>query len=58
MQKRNEWMVDYIRPSGLLVALWNDDPSGGTWNCINYARRQGVSTGNIWPDWALLRRGN
>jgi len=35
MQKRNEWMVDNC---DLLIAVWNEDKSGGTYNCIQYAK--------------------
>lgn len=34
MQKRNEWMVDNCN---LLIAVW-DGTSGGTANCVNYAK--------------------
>lgn len=34
MQIRNEWMVDN---SNILIAVWNGS-SGGTSNCINYAK--------------------
>ena len=36
MQKRNEYMVD---KSDLGIAFWNGEESGGTWNTINYAKR-------------------
>jgi len=35
MQIRNEWMVDQ---SDYVIAIWNGMKSGGTWNCINYAK--------------------
>ena len=38
MQKRNEYMVD---KSDLVLAFWNGVESGGTWNTINYAQRNG-----------------
>ena len=38
MQKRNEYMVD---KSDLVIAFWNGEESGGTWNTINYAERKG-----------------
>lgn len=38
MQIRNKWMVDRC---GTLLAVWNGVTKGGTWNCINYARKQG-----------------
>lgn len=45
MQKRNEWMVDR---SSLVIAVWDGSP-GGTANCINYARCQGVRIWRIDP---------
>jgi uncharacterized phage-like protein YoqJ len=38
MQVRNEWMVDH---SDKLIGIW-DGTSGGTGNCINYARSRGI----------------
>ena len=38
MQKRNEYMVN---KSDLVLAFWNGEESGGTWNTINYAQRNG-----------------
>ena len=37
MQKRNKYMVD---KSDLVIAFWNGEESGGTWNTINYAKRK------------------
>jgi uncharacterized phage-like protein YoqJ len=34
MQKRNEWMVNN---ADRLVAVWNGDKEGGTYNCVQYA---------------------
>lgn len=36
MQKRNEWMVDNC---DLLIAVW-DGTSGGTGNCVKYAKNK------------------
>lgn len=36
LQRRNQWLVDH---SALLLGVWNGS-SGGTANCINYARHQ------------------
>jgi uncharacterized phage-like protein YoqJ len=47
MQVRNEWMVD--RATGVL-ALWNGI-SGGTGNCVEYARRRQVKVLNLWSAW-------
>lgn len=44
MQRRNEWMVDRCE---LLLALW-DGSSGGTANCIRYARQQVTPIYNLW----------
>lgn len=48
LQKRNEWMVDH---SGKLLALWNGDRSGGTFNCVEYARLGRRDIVNVWADW-------
>ena len=37
MQKRNEYMVDNC---DLLIALYNGDKSGGTANCVKYAKKK------------------
>ena len=36
MQRRNEYMVN---KSDLILAYWNGEESGGTWNTISYAKR-------------------
>ena len=36
MQKRNCYMVD---KADLVLAVWNGNRKGGTWNPVNYARR-------------------
>lgn len=36
MQIRNEWMVDR---SESVVAVWSGQQKGGTWNCIQYAKK-------------------
>ena len=46
MQIRNKWMVDH---SGCVIALWNGKESGGTWNCLSYAREQGKTIYHINP---------
>ena len=38
MQKRNQYMVD---KSDLVLAIWNSEHSGGTWNTIHYALSKG-----------------
>lgn len=45
----NEWMVDR---AGRIAALW-DGSWGGTFNCLNYARRRGVPIDNLWDRWTL-----
>lgn len=44
MQIRNEWMVDHCTT---LVALW-DGSRGGTYNCIQYARKFKRPIVNLW----------
>lgn len=38
MQKRNRYMVD---SSDLVLAVWNGEECGGTWDTIKYARKKG-----------------
>lgn len=37
MQKRNMYMVDR---ADLVLAIWNGEEKGGTWNTIRYARKK------------------
>ncbi len=46
MQERNVWMVDN---ADIVVALWNGK-SGGTGNCVKYAKEQGVEIHLLHPD--------
>lgn len=49
MQKRNEWMVDWIGEDGRLLAIW-DGSQGGTGNCVRYADQLGRKIVRIDPD--------
>ena len=51
LQLRNQWIVDH---SQKLIALWDEVESGGTWNCVKYARNRGVEVINVWKDWEAL----
>lgn len=44
MQVRNEWMVDHC---DTVLALW-DGSTGGTGNCIKYARKVDKEIVNLW----------
>jgi uncharacterized phage-like protein YoqJ len=48
LQVRNEWMVDNSQG---LIALWNGDRSGGTFNCLQYAKAGNRAITNVWPEW-------
>lgn len=48
LQERNCWMVD--NSQGLL-ALWNGDRKGGTFNCVEYARQGRRKIDNVWGGW-------
>lgn len=48
MQTRNEWMVDH---ADAVVALWNGDRSGGTWNCVEYAWKVEKPVIQCWDAW-------
>ncbi len=48
MQVRNKWMVDN---SKAVLALYNGDPYGGTYNCVRYAKEQKKEVINLWNDY-------
>jgi uncharacterized phage-like protein YoqJ len=48
MQRRNEWMIDHC---DYVLALW-DGSSGGTANCIKYAKQQIKTIENLWNQWS------
>lgn len=45
MQVRNEWMV---KNSDLLIAVYNDKKSGGTFNCLQFAHSENKQTSIIY----------
>ena len=45
MQVRNEWMVDN---ADVILALYNGDTSGGTYNWIRYAKKKEKQVVNLW----------
>ena len=47
LQRRNEWMVDNATR---VLALW-DGSSGGTKNCLDYARKMKKPIDNLWHEW-------
>lgn len=51
MQERNEWMV---RNCTRLVALW-DGSSGGTANCVRFAKSEGRAIHNLWAEYERTR---
>ena len=48
LDKRNHAMVDAC---GMVLALWNGERKGGTWNCLRYAAKSGRPTRNLWASW-------
>jgi uncharacterized phage-like protein YoqJ len=52
MQKRNEAMVD---AADVVLAMWNGS-SGGTGNCIKYAKKVGKPIVNLWDKYEEARR--
>lgn len=48
MEHRNEWMVDRANE---MLALW-DGSWGGTFNCIQYAKKRHVPVRNLWSQWS------
>ena len=52
MEDRNQWMVDN---SDIVIAVW-DGKSGGTANCIRYAKKQHKTIYYINPETLQIRR--
>ena len=48
MQKRNQWMIDN---SSQVLALYDGSGSGGTFNCLEYAKQSDKSVSNVWSSW-------
>jgi uncharacterized phage-like protein YoqJ len=46
MMRRNKYMVD---ASDLVIAVWNNDKEGGTYNCVSYAIKEQKDMINLWP---------
>jgi len=52
MDKRNEFMVDQLDgPDDILLTIYNGDLSGGTFNCIEYAKERQVTIHNLYDTW-------
>lgn len=48
MQKRNEWMVNFLKtPADYLTSTW-DGTDGGTKNCLDYAAKRRGAFGFQW----------
>lgn len=45
--KRNHWMVDN---SDAVMAYWSGKETGGTWECVKYARSKKAKIANIYHD--------
>lgn len=55
MQDRNVWMVDKATD---ILALYNGDYGGGTYNCIQYAQRKNKNIINLWDHFNKHRGSN
>ena len=55
MQVRNKWMVDH---ADVVLALYNGDASGGTYNCLEYAKKQQKQIVNLWETYVDLKERN
>lgn len=52
-QKRNEWMVDNSQQG---IAFWNGKVGGGTYRCLEYAKKLERPVKNIYPENLDLHR--
>jgi uncharacterized phage-like protein YoqJ len=48
LHDRNHWIVDHCN---VLISLWDGVPSGGTYQCLLYAKRKGKAIRNTWKSW-------
>lgn len=53
MQVRNEWMVEHAM---VVMAVWDGKQSGGTWNCIQYARQRNRWMVQLHPQGLTIER--
>ena len=51
MQLRNQYIVDNCTT---LLALWNGETKGGTYNCIKYAQSQNKEIINLWDKYVTI----
>lgn len=52
MMDRNRWMVDNTEE---LLALWDGEPNGGTWQCVQYAERQNKPVHALWQKYTKFQ---
>lgn len=52
LHERNRRMV---KDCDTLIALWNGDKSGGTFNCVQYAMGLNKEVNNCWSRWTLYK---
>lgn len=45
LHRRNEWMADR---ANLMLAFWDGNKKGGTFNCIEYCRKKNIPWINLW----------
>lgn len=50
--ERDHWMADR---ADLMLALWDGEKAGGTWETIRYAESVGVEVANAWGNWLKFK---
>lgn len=53
MRERNHYMVDN---SQHLLAMLGGWKTGGTWECVEYAKKVGREYTNVWDDWLTFEQ--
>lgn len=48
LHKRNRWMVDNCSQ---ILAIYDDSKHGGTFNCLEYAKKLDKPVLNVWNSW-------
>lgn len=52
---RNNWMIDQCTE---VVAMWNGEATGGTYQAVKYAKSKGLTVTNLWGEYESYNTTN
>ncbi len=55
LERSDQWMVGQVQA---VLALWDEQPSGGTAKCVRYAKTQSVKIINVWPQFVAVQQAS